>query len=380
MTFKSIVSRSYLLLFIFLGLSLSMIQDLSAQVFARSPEVHENRTITFRYFAPNAKEVMLQGNVPEIKGKLEKGSDGVWSITVGPLAPDTYPYKFVVDKSVVLDPVNRQIKAWIWMENVVDVPANPAAGEHPAIHQLQDVPHGSVHQHWYQSPRLKQTRSLYVYTPPGYHSGDDSFPVLYLLHGFGDDQSAWTRVGMAHQIADNVLASGKSKPAIVVMPLGHIAVPDDPDYRKANLMDNLIAMENELLEGVMPFVESNYRCKTDRQHRGIAGLSMGGGQTLHIGINNSDKFGWIAGFSSSIVKQKVDELAIRKLAELKQNAPWLWLGCGKDDFLFADTTSFDKWMTDNNVEHTTRITEGAHNWRCWRRYLEEVLGEMFVEK
>ena len=356
-----------------------MPQELEAQTFARSPEVHADRTITFRYYAPKATEVSLQGNVPEINGKLQKSSNGIWSIKVGPLAPDTYPYKFVVDKSVVLDPVNRETKAWIWMENMIDVPAN-LAGEQPAIHQLQNVPHGSVHQHWYHSPRLNQTRSLYVYTPPGYNAGDDSYPVIYLLHGFGDDQSAWTQVGMAHQIADNVLASGESKPTILVMPLGHETIPTDPDYRKAKLIENLIAMENELLAGVIPFVESNYRCKQDRKHRAIAGLSMGGGQSLHIGINNSDKFGWIAGFSSSIVKQKVDKLAIEKLDELKSNAPLIWLGCGKDDFLITDTTEFDKWMTENDVKHKTSITEGAHNWRCWRRYLKDVLTEMFANQ
>jgi enterochelin esterase family protein len=362
-----------------LGLILLMPIEATAQRYAVSPEVHADRTITFRYYAPNAKSVSLNGNVSQISGNLEKAEDGIWSKTVGPLEPDTYPYHFVVDKARVMDPVNRNTKAWLWMDNLVDVPADTSKGEVPAIHQIQSVPHGSVHMHWYESPRLKKTRRLFVYTPPGYESGNQSYPVLYLQHGFGDDETAWSRVGKAQHIADNVLATKKSVPAIIVMPFGHNALPANPNYQEYQLLENLVEIENELIEGVMPFVESTYRCKSDRKNRAIAGLSMGGGQTLHVGINHSDQFGWIAGFSSSIKKLNVEATATKKLAELKSNKPWLWLGCGKDDFLYEDTIGFDKWLTQNGVAHQTRLTEGAHNWHCWRRYLEEVLGELFKE-
>jgi len=358
---------------------LIMPPEINAQKYAVSPEVHNDRTITFRYFAPTAESVSLSGNVPQMAGSLKKSDDGIWSITVGPLEPDTYPYSFAVDKAKVMDPVNRNTKAWMWMENLVDVPADPSKGETPAIHQLQNVPHGSVHSHWYHSPRLNQTRQLYIYTPPGYEIGDETYPVLYLLHGFGDDQSAWSRVGKAQHISDNLLAAKKCKPAILVMPAGHTSLPATPDYQAYPLMKNLAELDNELINGVIPFVESNYRCKTDRKSRAIAGLSMGGGQTLHIGVSHLDQFGWIAGFSSSITKLQAQEAAKENLTELKSSETWLWLGCGKDDFLFEETVSFDKWLTEKSVPHTTRITEGAHNWRCWRGYLKEVLGEVFVE-
>ena len=370
--------RPVLCILIFISLTCCvMTDDLQAQKFARSPEVHDDRTVTFRYFAPKAKTVKLNGNVPQMKGDLIKGKDGVWSITVGPFEPNTYSYKFIVDKAAVMDPVNRKTKAWLWMDNLVDVPANTESGIKPAIHQIQNVPHGTVHVNWYRSQRLKQNRRLFVYTPPGYAKSNRNYPVLYLLHGFGDDESAWTRIGQANHIADNLLAAGKCVPAILVMPFGHDDLPTSPDYDAYELLNNRNLVEQELIEGVIPFIESNYRCKTDLKNRGIAGLSMGGGHALYFGINHLDRFGWIAGFSSSIYRQDVPELTTSKVIELKSSKPWLWLGCGKDDFLYDDTVKFDKLLSENGIQHTTRITEGAHNWRCWRPYLEEVLTVVF---
>ena len=365
-------------LFLTLSLVIAMPDELDAQNYARSPEVHADRKVTFRYFAPNAGSVKLQGNVPEISGEMMKVAQGFWSKTVGPLAPDTYPYRFNVDNAVVIDPVNRNLKAWLWMENMVEVPANIAAGEKPPMHHIQNVPHGAVTSHWYQSTAMQKTRRLFVYTPPGYQTGNQKYPVLYLLHGFGDDESAWSSVGKAQHIADNMLAAKRSTQAIIVMPFGHEELPKSPDFQTYPLMKNLAAIEKELLEGVIPFVETNYRCKTETADRAIAGLSMGGGQSLHIGIRNLDKFRWIAGFSSSIKKQKIEETAQANLNGLQANQHWLWLGCGKDDFLLDDSVDFDKWLTENKVEHKTRLTKGAHNWRCWRGYLEEVLSEVFV--
>lgn len=354
-----------------------MTLQVDAQKYAPSPEVHSDKTVTFRYFAPKAESVRLTGNVKQINGAMEKDDSGIWSITVGPLTPNTYPYRFNVDGAIVLDPVNRNTKAWLWMENLVVVPADKDA--EGSLHHVKDVPHGTVSIRWYRSPRLDQNRRVFVYTPPGYEKADTDFPVLYLMHGFGDDESAWSRVGQAQHIVDNMLAAKKCKPAIIVMPFGHKSLPKSPDFQVYGLMENMAAVEKELLEGVMPFIEDNYRCKSDAAHRAVAGLSMGGGQALQIGINNSEKFKWIAGLSSSIMKQKVDETAMSNLKALKENKHWIWLGCGRDDFLLEDTKQFDKWLTENNIDHKTRLTEGAHNWRCWRGYLEEIMAEIFAE-
>jgi enterochelin esterase family protein len=357
----------------------SMADDLDAQKYGKSPEVHADGKITFRLFAPKANSVKLRSNVPEISGLLKKDDDGLWSITVGPLAPNTYPYRFDVDGAVVLDPVNRNTKAWLWMDNLVEVPSRPVDSK-IQMHQVHDVPHGSVTMNWYRSPRLKQTRRVFVYTPPGYQDSDQKYPVLYLLHGFGDDESAWSRIGKAQHIADNMLDQERSVPAIMVMPFGHDVFPESPNFQKYEIMNNLAATEKELIEGVIPFIESNYRCKSSAADRAIAGLSMGGGQSLKFGISNLDKFRWIAGFSSSFEKQKVGEAASQNLDSLKTTKPWIWLGCGKDDFLYDDTVAMDKWLTENGVNHKTVITEGAHNWRCWRSYLEMILGEVFADQ
>ena len=369
---------AHLLGFSLFALILNPMQ-LPAQQYANSPEVQSDGKVTFRYFAPSAKKVKLTGNVPLIKGDMVKGEKGIWSITVGPLKANTYPYRFLVDGAVALDPVNRNTKAWLWMENLVVVPANSEDAEATPIHYVQDVPHGSVTINWYRSPRMKKTRRVFVYTPPGYQKSTDKYPVLYLLHGFGDDASAWSRVGQANHILDNMIAAKRAKPAILVMPFGHDDFPETPNIEKYSFLDNISAVEKELLEGVIPFVEANYRCKTSSADRGVAGLSMGGGQALQFGINNLDKFKWIAGFSSAIDKQRVDQTAMMKLGDLKEHKPWLWLGCGKSDFLLQDTVKLDKWLTENEIKHQTRFTTGAHNWRCWRSYLEEILGEVFKE-
>ncbi len=379
--YSPIKFQSLILFFMIFVSVLTMPNQINAQVYSKSPVIHADRSVTFTYYAPHAKSVKLQGNVPKISGEMRIDKEGIWSITVGPLEANTYPYKFNVDGATVMDPVNRNTKAWLWMENQVEVPPKETSSKVP-LHQVQNsalVAHGAVASHWYHSPRLEQTREVFVYTPPGYQTSKESYPVLYLLHGFGDDASAWSRVGKAQHIADNMLSAKRGVPAIIVMPFGHIELPKSPNYEEYPLMENLVAMEKELMEGVIPFVEANYRCKTTAVDRAIAGLSMGGGHALKFGVNHLDKFGWITGFSSAIEKQKVDEVFKAKTEQLQANKNWLWLGCGKDDFLFEETVDLDKWLTKNKIEHKVLLSEGAHNWRCWRGYLEHVLDVVFVK-
>jgi len=253
-----------------------------------SPEVHDDRTVTFRLHAPQAKSVKIESNVPQVKGDLEKNSKGLWSITVGPLEPNLYPYHFSVDGTRVIDPLNRHTKAWVLSENLVEV-----KGEDDTNWQNHDVPHGQVHHHWYRSPRLNQNREFFVYTPPGYAESTEKLPVLYLCHGFGDDASAWYRVGKVNFIADNLIAASKAKPCIIVMPLGHVNIPKSWDASKEQIEENFQGVEKELLDGIMPLVESTYRINATREGRGIAGLSMGGGQAIRVGLTHLDKFKYV---------------------------------------------------------------------------------------
>lgn len=354
-----------------------MTSNIEAQRRVNSPEVHPNQTVTFRFYAPKADKVSLRSNRKDLNGGLEKSTDGIWSITLGPIEPGIYPYRFDVDGAIVLDPSNRHVKAWLTMDNLVEVPPALDKGQNPLPFQVQDIPHGAVHMRWYHSPRLNQQRRLLVYTPPGYKESKTKFPVLYLLHGFGDDESAWTAVGKANHIADYLIHLEKAKPMVIVMPFGHNVLPGSSDFAKYEILQNLIDVEQELVEGVLPFIEQEYRVLDDPESRAIAGLSMGGGQAFHIGAKHLNKFRWIIGFSSSFKKQQVQKTFEEHLDDIKTQNPFLWLGCGKSDFLFEDTTELDKWLNEKKIRHTTAITEGAHNWYCWRAYLEEVIPELF---
>ena len=343
------------------------------KIFVRSPEILADGRVTLRYFAPAAQDVSVSSNVPAISQAMTRDEQGVWSVTVGPLAADTYSYHFNVDNAVVLDPVNRHTKSWLWVDSVLEIP-----GHQPASHQVQKVPHGQVHLHWYDSPRLKQTRHLLVYTPPGYSESETKkYPVLYLLHGCGDDESAWTQVGQVQHLADNLLAAGKAKPMVIVMPFGHDKLPESPDFEKFDCLRNLSAVEPEFWQGIVPLVEAEYQVSTDASQRAIAGLSMGGGQALRIGLTHPGKFRWVAGFSSAIKKHDIREALQAKLPQLQADGPWLWLGCGKDDFLYKDTVAFDQWLDEKAIDHSTLINDGNHNWQTWRGYLAKILPELF---
>lgn len=378
------LARTPLLLALVFGFSMSAADSQldAAPQFPVSPEVHADRTVTLRLTAPNAKQVSVVSSNRQIQGEMTISDDGVWSRTFGPLDPDTYEYHFTVDGARVLDPVNRNKKAWIVMDDLLEVPADP--GQTGAIHQLRDVAHGQLHQLWYDSPRLKTTREVFVYTPPGYATSEASYPVLYLLHGYGDDASAWSRVGGANFIADNVLAEngeqGKETPCIIVMPLGHAKVPTQMDTPKSAIEVNYNQIETELLEGVMPLVESKFRCKTTSSDRAIAGLSMGGGQAVRIGLSHTDKFGFVYGYSSAFDWHSCESKLTPIVEDIISAGPRVWIGCGKDDFLRRENESFEKWLASNDIKCDFVWSEGGHSWPVWRGYLETTLREVFREQ
>ncbi len=341
-----------------------------------SPEVHADRSVTFRARAPEAKRVLVKGLGTLPATAMSKDPQGNWSVTVGPLPADLYSYVLEVDGADQLDIFNRSVKKWLSLENQVEVP-----GERPGLHERARVPHGAVHWHSYESQTTGGERGVYVYTPPGYDPrASQTYPVVFLLHGYGDDESAWTEVGRAHFMADNLIAAGRIQPLLIVMPYGH-PLTLDRSLPFDNYADrNLTAMEQDLLTDLEPFVRRHYLIADDRQQRAIVGLSMGGGQSLTIGLNHLDHFSRIGGFSSASPQgPAIDQLAAFRDAVAETNAriELLWIGCGKEDFLLERNEAFVKRLRERGVEHEYHLTEGNHSWPVWRRYLPEFLEKSF---
>jgi enterochelin esterase family protein len=222
---------------------------------------------------------------------------------------------------------------------------------------------------------------LFVYTPPSYDSkASERYPVVFLLHGMGDDESAWLEVGKANFITDSLIADGKAQPPVIVMPYGH-AVPDSR-HRAEAFASNTDNFERDLLEDVIPFVRERYSVRVDALGQAIVGLSMGGGQSTTIGLRNLDKFAWIGGFSSAVSGQRADERfpeLISDVGKSNEQIRLLWIGCGSSDFLFQRNKSFITWLESKGIDHTYRETEGGHSWRVWRKYLAEFMPLLFVE-
>ena len=328
------------------------------------PEIHANRTVTFRLRAPLARRVVLNGSFLPISKEMKKDAEGLWSLTVGALRPEIYEYDFLVDGLTIPDPVNPFVKVWRrTSRSMLLVPGDPAM-----FYEEQGVPHGTMHIHRYRSETLDVTRGLYlsVYTPPGYETTPEKqYPVLYLLHGSGDTEDAWTVVGRANVILDNAIAERRAEPMIVVMPYGHT-----PNAGEGNgATRNVAAFEADLIADVIPFVERNYRVRVDAADRAIVGLSMGGGQSLRIGLAHPELFAWIGAFSSSAPSEEELEVLLADRDGLNEKLALLWVGCGRKDFLYERNQELLARLKARGVRYTAHITEGEHEWRLWRRYL-----------
>jgi enterochelin esterase family protein len=335
-----------------------------------SPEVHPDGRVTFRLNAPNAKRVGV--NVQFVQGLrlMTRSKTGMWSVTLGPAEPEIYEYNFVVDGLQIVDPANSWLKVWLRnSKNLLEI-----TGKEPMFFQQQQVGHGTVHMHKYQSKSLGVTRGLYVYTPPGYETSENvRYPVLYLLHGMGDTEDAWTVVGRANVIVDNLLAKNKARPLVIVMPYGHTPSAP-PDMRS---IGNYGAFEKDLIEDVIPYVQKCYRVSSNQKDRAIVGLSMGGGQALTVGLGNLELFGWVGAFSSAVPRgQKLDNL-LAKVKASNEKLNLLWVGCGSKDFLFQANQKLIERLKSGNIKHIAHITDGGHEWRLWRRYLNELVPLLF---
>lgn len=380
------VQSAFLVVFIFLVSIAAAQQAKPAPVQAPqrppwldTPEVHSDNSVTFRFLAPNAQEVKLAREGAEPLA-MQKDDKGVWNVNTAPLPPDYYGYSIVVDGVRSIDPYNHLLKPnLLSTENMVHV-----QGPSSLPWELNDVPHGEIHHHFYRSAVANDDRDFYVYTPPGYDpAAKATYPVLYLLHGYSDDASGWTAVGRANVILDNLIAQGKAKPMIVVMPLGYgtmeiirigwSGIGNRTDVRQ----ESFSKFHDALFTEVMPQVEGEYRVIKDRNSRAIAGLSMGGAESLLNGLNNLDRFAWVGAFSSGGMPDDFEKDFPGLDAKANQQIRLLWIACGTEDRLITVNRNLREWLKTKGVQHTDIETPGMHTWLVWRRNLAEFAGLLF---
>ena len=339
----------------------------------RSPEVSDDRRITFRVLAPQASKVTVFCECLSSEPVLTKGADGVWAVTVGPIEPDIYEYHFTIDGVDTLDQRNPVVKYNSrpnLIESIVDV-----RGTAPAFYDVKAVPHGTVEIRYYPSKSTGTTRRAYVYTPPNYQRSNARYPVLYLLHGADGDETAWTQFGRANLILDNLIAEKKAAPMIVVMPFAYAY----PWHAGATGEKQRSDFEKDLLTDLIPFVQTNYRAATDRDSRALAGLSMGGSLTLAIGPRNLGTFSRIAVFSSGGGQNPEKTLAdvAANAKQVNSQLRLFWMGMGTEDAGFASANRTSAFLNSAGITHTYKTTPGAHTWIVWRKYLNEVAPQIF---
>lgn len=365
-----------------------------------TPEVNADRSVTFRLSAPDAEEVMVTGDfLPKEKiqtpegefevpgtASLTKGDDGIWVFTSPALAPELYSYSFIVDGFKTTDPGNVfVIRDTATLTNVFLV-----GGDYADLYKVNDVPHGTVSKVWYNSPSLGMNRRLTVYTPAGYEAGTDEYPVLYLLHGMGGDENAWMELGRASQILDNLIAQGKAKPMIVVMPNGNAALEAAPGESSLGFTPPTIRLPKTMdgsFEASFPeivnFIDSNYRTRKDKAGRAIAGLSMGGFHSIHVSKEYPDMFDYVGLFSAAVFPADDASSAVYgdfdgKLAKQFANAPKLyWIAIGDKDFLYDANAEFRRILDGKGYKYVYRESPDGHVWKNWRIYLSEFLPELF---
>jgi enterochelin esterase-like enzyme len=350
-----------------------------------SPEVMPDRRIVFRILAPQAKAVGLRGGdiqgLPREGPAFAKDDDGIWSATIGPIDPGAYRYSFMVDGVPTMDPRNSSVSEsntndW----SLVYVPG-------AEFMDTTNVPHGAVASVTYYSTALSRFRRMHVYTPPGYELGGGKYPIFYLLHGAGDNDDCWTSVGRAGFILDNLIAAKKAQPMVVVMPAGHTStIPLAPGAPRPTRDE----FGEDFVGDIMPYVEQHYRVLTDRAHTAIAGLSMGGGQTLNISMAHLDKFAYIGVFSAGVfsfgrggpsaappVEWEQQRAAMLDDAALKPGLKLLWFGTGSDDRLIPTTKATIEMLKKHGFTPFFRESTGGHTWINWRNYLDEFAPQLF---
>ena len=345
-----------------------------------SPEINPDHTVTFRLFAPKAISVKVTGDFQKGAADLAEGKDGVWTYTTAPLEGELYSYAFIVDGMRMMDPSNvyqnRDVATWTSIFTL-----SAEQGDKGWYYETHDVPHGTVSHVWYDSPTLGAKRRLTVYTPAGYEGGKSKYPVLYLLHGSGGDEDAWSDLGRTAQIMDNLIAEGKANPMIVVMPNGvwfNKAAPGaavnmfQPTF--ANSRSQSTAEIEESFPDVMSFVEKNFRVAKGYSNTAVAGLSMGGRQSCMLSMRYPDKFGYV-GLFSGVATTEGNEGALDTVFAAKPKL--YWIGCGKDDGIMVNSRKLKDFCDQKGYPATLYESEGGHIWRNWRVYLTIFAQKLF---
>lgn len=358
-----------------------------------SPIINDNNSVTFQLNAPKAGKVKVIGDWsdnPATGSPMKKGKDGVWSFTTNPLPSEMYTYRFVVDDITVIDPANPFTRRDVGTVFSMFYINGPEAD----CYQVHDVPHGNVEQVWYHSDRLGMNRRMQVYTPAGYDKSRSNFPVLYLLHGSGGDENAWIELGNLARIMDNLIAHGKAVPMIVVMPNGNSSKQAAPgetwenlSYRPAmtNRLPGIIDGEYELsFPEIVSYVDQHYKTLADKEHRAIAGLSMGGKHSLTISANYPDMFDYIGLFSAGFPKKDAQDEATRDIEDkLKVQADkgyrLYWVGCGVDDQfkIHNPAQAFAAKMNAMGGNTEFHSSSKGHVWSNWRQYLLDFAPKLF---
>jgi len=372
-----------------------------------SPEIDGN-SVTFRLNAPDASSVSVSGSWKSAERSVDlvKDTSGVWSAEVSGLEPELYSYTFSVDGVGMIDPSNSQhiIRDGSRYMSIFLI----SGPESEMYASVLDVPHGDLEKVWYDSPTLDLTRRMYVYTPAGYNEGDKDYPVFYLLHGAGGDEDAWSSMGRACQIMDNLIASGKAEPMIVVMTNGNATqAAARIDYPVAQAEGGMRGFgsagqfEKSIIDDVVPFIDNNYRTLSDREHRAIAGLSMGGAQTTYAALNHIDRFAWVGSFSGAFVLwpnaraegdqggpgrgpqllnlEAVETQIFPNLnSSVNSELDLLYIAIGNDDFLFEANRQFKNWLKEKKINFVDIDTPGySHEWSYWRICLVDFAGRLF---
>jgi enterochelin esterase-like enzyme len=359
---------------LFIGFASAQSVKNPAPTYLKSPEVNTEGRVTFRFLAPNAKKAMLIMDDGKIR-PMQEDTAGVWSFSEQ-FSPDIYRYTFAVDGNVLPDPNNPLIKPLFKRalgQSLAHVP-----GPKTLSWELNNVPHGVLLQHFYKSEIVGDDRDFRVYTPPGYNPNrKEPYPVLYLFHGITDETSAWITAGRENIILDNLIAQGKAKEMIIVNTLGYGAPemlePGAGPYSKAAFKKNEELFVSSFIKEVIPAIEKLYHVGKTKKYRAVAGLSMGGGQSLDVGLNHPELFTYVAGFSAAVILLDPDyEKAFPKLnASINKELKLIWISIGKDDFLIESNRKYKAWLESKNVKFFYQETEGVHSYNVWRRYLTD---------
>jgi enterochelin esterase-like enzyme len=342
-------------------------------------EVSADRKVTFRLRAPEATTVTVSGDFATGAQTMTKGPDGVWTFATAPLRAAVYNYRFTVDGIATSDPNNPMLGT---ADRGNGSSLLEVKGDKPSPWSVQPAPHGNIHINTYVSKTMNATRNIYVYTPPGYETSTARYPALYLMHGAGGSESSWVTAGRANLILDNLIAEGKAKPMIIVMPYGRagqsttfgpapVVVPED----QKNL-----TFPNDVVPDVIEYAEKNYRIAAGADNRAIAGLSMGGNQTLIIGLSHLDLFHYVGAFSPVIMNANADQdfkTLFADAAGANKKLKVFNIYIGKEDTLYMSNVSFHQLLDQHQIKHVFTETEGAHVWWNWRDYLVDYAPRLF---